>query len=91
MRTRRYPELARHAREHLEFGDHARWLLERSRRVDVSADMFAFIRAWRLQHVMVSDQHFADYLSTEGVASAPPTCRETTAPVRYLAFVASTR
>ena len=87
MRTYRYPELMRHAREHLEFNDQVKRLVERSVRMDVSAEMLAFIRNWRQEHVMTSDRLFAAYLSTVGVVTVPPTPRETTAPVHRLALV----
>ena len=70
MRIHGYPELARHAREHLQFADQVRKLQDRSLRVDVSAEMIAFIQEWLHEHIMTSDKHYAAYLPRAGVVRA---------------------
>jgi len=89
MRIYRYPEFERHVREHLEFCDQVRQLQERSLRVDVSAEMVAFIKRWRQEHVMTSDKDFAAYLPSEGVVTMAPTRRATTRPTDRLAIATS--
>lgn len=72
MRIHGYPELERHAREHLQFADQLRKLQDRSLRVDVSGEMIGFIQEWLHDHIMTSDKHYAAYLPKAGIVSAEP-------------------
>jgi len=78
MRVHRYPELERHVREHLDFAGQIGLLQERSLRVDVSAEMVAFIQKWFHEHIMASDKHYAAHLPTVGVVTADPLRHEAT-------------
>ena len=72
MRIHGYPELARHAGEHLQFADRVRNLQEQSLRADVAGEIVAFIREWLHGHILTSDRDYAAYLPRAGVVRAVP-------------------
>jgi hemerythrin len=70
MRIHHYPGLAKHAEEHRRFSLDMEALQEKSLRVDVSAEMVAFLQGWFDNHIMTSDKQYALYFPQEGVKAA---------------------
>ena len=61
MRVTEYPEFSKHKKEHQDFI--ARVADEKKHAVstgNLSLDMMYFLRDWLVDHILVSDKHFAE-------------------------------
>lgn len=64
MRVANYPFFAEHKKEHQHFI--ARVAEEKRRAIEtgtLSLDLMHFLRDWLIEHILVSDKKYADYLS----------------------------